>query len=342
MIYPTVLAFLREYLSIWDGRENVDSILGLLSYISIESFHETYATYLAPAENAVASHIPSSYSKLVDFYTSLLQHQLAVANPGNARLIKPALESLTTHVATLSTSILLSLPPSTNSDLVSSIISFYELLSTSTKPRVVPIMLPPMHLVYLLAQGTSSTAFSRICGILGAYKFAFDRHPKPVKDHYPASTTDSFNSCLRDIYNLVWVARAFNIAEQKSVGLYCDPALRAELNDYLSGLDREYAIGTAFGLSNNPWLASSAAAVWRAVEEREIEKEGYDRSSIRYHQGPVSQRSLESLKRKGGVSIEWDGAEGYKVFVIQWLGQRGLDGIKDLMFATVTNLKGKA
>jgi centromere protein I len=109
----------------------------------------------------------------------------------------------------------------------------------------------------------------------------------------------------------------------------------------LSGIDREYAIGTAFSLSNNAWLASMSATAWRTIEEREINAEGFDRNNIRYHQGPVSQRSLEVLKRKGGVSVDWDGAKGYKVFVLDWLAERGLGGIRELMFATVTELRGK-
>jgi centromere protein I len=78
------------------------------------------------------------------------------------------------------------------------------------------------------------------------------------------------------------------------------------------------------------------------MEEREIAREGYDKNSVRYHQGPVSGRSLEVLKRKGGVSVNWDGAAGYKVFVLNWLAERGLGGIRDLMFATVTELREKA
>jgi centromere protein I len=49
---------------------------------------------------------------------------------------------------------------------------------------------------------------------------------------------------------------------------------------------------------------------------------------------------LEVLKRKGGVSVDWEGPNGYKVMVLQWLDERGLSGIKDLMFATVVNLRG--
>ncbi|KAJ4369805.1 Phosphate metabolism transcription protein [Neocucurbitaria cava] len=345
-LHPTVLVFLKEYLPIWNGQDNMDSILGLLSYIPIESFADVYSAYLSPAEQALAGHGLDTHAKLIDFYTSLLQHQATLAMSKNdhhtTTTTHQILTDLTTHVAALSTSLLLSLPPATGATLTSSILTFYELLSTSSKPHIIPIILPPMHLIYLLSQTPgSATTLSRVCGIIGSYKVSFDQHPKPVKDYYPASVTDSLNFCLRDLYNLLWVSRALNVVEQKSVGLYCHPALRASLKDYLSGLDREYAVGTAFGLSSNACLASSSAAAWRAAEEQEIEREGYDRNSIRYHQGPVSQRSLEVLKRKGGVCVDWDGAGGYKVFVLNWLAERGLAGIRQFMFATVTDLKGR-
>lgn len=308
----------------------------------MDSFESCHTEYFAYAEQAMASQGASGYALLIDLYTSLLSHQATAANMNNADSKRPVLEDLIAHVATLSESLLISTPHTSGSHIVPSILGFYEVLSAASKPRVIPIILPPMHLVYLLAQEPSSTTLSRICGILAAYKVAFDKHPRPVKDYYPALTTDTFNSCLRDIYNLIWVARAFTVVPQKSVGLYCDPALRATLNTYLGEVDREYGIANALGLSNNPVLSAFSATAWRALEEREIDKEGYDRASITYHQGPVSQLSLEALKHRGGVGVEWDGPEGYKVHVLQWLAERGLGGIKDLMFATVTNLKGRA
>ena len=327
----------------WNGQDDVDAILGILSYIEFEPAEDIYLGYLRPVEQALAAHGIPAYVKLVDFYASLLQHEIsAIASKAAIRnnRYRQTVNNLVEHAATMFTSAVLSVPPGSNTDLTSSILSFYELLSKSSRPHIIPIILPPMHLVYVLAQYSSPTALSRICGIIGSYKTAFDNHPKPVKTYYSADVTDTFNRCLRDMYNLVWVARGLLIQEQKSEGLYCDPSLRAILNSYLSKVDREYSIGSAFHLSNNAWLSSLSAAAWRTIEEREIDKESYDKNSIRHHQGPVSERSLEVLKRKGGVSVDWEGPKGYKAMVLQWLGERGLDGVKDLMFATVMNLKG--
>ncbi|KAF1938471.1 Mis6-domain-containing protein [Clathrospora elynae] len=343
-LHPTVLIFLKEYLPSWNGQENVDTILGLLSHIQFEELEDIHSAYISPAERAVATQGISAHAKIINFYTSLLQNQVCAASSetdrrGNSS--HQAFEDLAAHVAMLSISILLSAPSASSVEVKSSILCFYELLSTSWKPHVIPIILPPMHLVYLLAQDNSFTTLSRVCGIIRRYKLAFDEHPKPIKEYYAESVTNIFNYCLRDIHNLVWIARGLTVAEHKSEGLYCDQALRSTLNTYLSGLEREYTIGAAFTLSNNAWLASMSAAAWRAIEERQIERGGYNRKSIRYHQGPVTGQSLEVLKRKGGVSVEWEGPDGYKVFVLRWLDERGLGGIKDLMFSMVMNLKGK-
>jgi centromere protein I len=77
------------------------------------------------------------------------------------------------------------------------------------------------------------------------------------------------------------------------------------------------------------------------MERREIDKVGEGMIN-KYHTGPVGEKSLALLKKEGGVGVDWEGANGYKVFVLQWLNERGLGGIKDLMFATVTNLKNTA
>jgi centromere protein I len=342
-LHPIILAFLREYLPVWNGQDNVDTILGILSYIEFEPAEDIYPAYLRPVEQALAAHGISAYVKLIDFYTSLLQHEIsAVASKAAVRdnRYQQTVRNLAEHASTMFTSAVLSVPSGSSADITSSILSFYELLSRSSNPHIIPIILPPMHLVYLLAQEASPTAPSRMCGIIGSYKTAFDNHPKPVKTYYPATTTNVFNYCLRDMYNLVWVARGLLVQDQKCEGLYCDLALRSALNGYLSKVEREYAIGSAFNLSNNAWLASLSAAAWRTIEMREVEREGYDKDGTRYHQGPVSERSLEVLKQKGGVSVSWDGANGYKVMVLQWLDERGLSGIKDLMFATVMKLKG--
>ena len=342
-----VPAFLKEHLAVWNGSDHVDAVLGLLAYIPGDSFEDIYLDYISPAERALLSLGPSSHSHLIDFYVRMLAHRMTTLAQQEPERRQPALSSpeqqflrdLVSHFATLSMSLVLS---GTGTEALSSVLAFWELLSTSSIPHVIPILLPPMHLVYYLMQSTSADVVSRICGVIGNYKQAFDAHPRPVKHYYPSEVTDGLNWCLRDVYNHFWVARGLTVVAQKSLGMYCDPLLRSSLNDYLSGLGRQYAIGHAFNLSNNAWLASMSSAAWHALENQEIDRGQYDRRSIRRHPGPVSQQSLAALK-DGGISVDWDGPNGYKVFAVNWLAERGLGGIRELMFSTVSDLKtGKA
>jgi centromere protein I len=353
VLHPTVIAFLKGYMPVWNGRDNQEVLLDLLCLIPFGSFDDAYATYFSRVEQALASSEGSAaYVKVVDFYTSVLQQRMCRSifedthrsEPAKSKpdrvIVTEAIKGLTAHVSTLSTSLLVSLSEGVGHSLVSSILAFYELLSASARLEMVLILLPSMHLVYLMSQHASSTTLSRICGIISSYKVAFDRHPRPIKDYYSTDVTDTFNCCLRDLYNLVWVHHAFQIKETKSAGLYCDEDLGTMLGEYLISIDRQYTFGSAFMLSNNAWLASLSATAWRAMEEREIEREAFDRDDIRYHQGPVSSDSLKVLKRNGGVSVDWDGSNGYKVFVLNWLAERGLEGVRTLMFAIVTDLRG--
>ncbi|KAF3002944.1 hypothetical protein E8E13_003785 [Curvularia kusanoi] len=345
-LLPVVPAFLKEYISVWNGRDNVDAILGLLAYVPGDSFEDVHSEYLAPIERALSGNGLSSCVHMVDLYAGLLQHRVALLAQQEPEHRQPALSSPSqqflkdsvSHFANLSTSLVLSLPPQMGYEVVSAVLSYWELLSTSSKPHVIPILLPPMHLVYQLLQSPSAAVVSRICGIIGNYKQAFDAHPRPVKHFYPSEVTDGLNWCLRDIYNLFWVARGLAVVENKSVGMYCDPALRSSLNDYLTGHDPEHAIGHIFNLSNNAWLTAMSSAAWQALEDQEIDRAKLDRGHVQRHTGPVSQQSLAAL-RDGGVSVDWEGVNGYKVYVLNWLAERGLGGLRELMFATVTDLK---
>lgn len=338
---------------VWNARDNQEIVLDILCLVPFDSFDDAYATYFSRVEEAlVSSEGPSAYVKVVDFYTSVLQQRMCRAafedthrsEPAQSKpdrvVVTEAIGNLAAHVSTLSTSLLVSLSEGVGQALVSSILAFYELLSAAARLEIVLILLPSMHPVYLMSQHASPTALSRICGIISSYKLAFDHHPKPLKNYYSTDVTDTFNCCLRDLYNLVWVHHAFQIKAQKSAGLYCHKELGPKLNEYLIGIERQYTFGSAFMLSNNAWLASLSATAWRAMEEREIEREGFDRDNIRYHQGPVTSDSLKVLNRNGGVSADWDGSNGYKVFVLNWLAERGLEGVRNLMFAIVTDLRG--
>ncbi|KAF2280411.1 Mis6-domain-containing protein [Westerdykella ornata] len=340
-IRPVVLRFLAAYLPVWDAVTGFDDLLGILSYIPIQSFQKAYGTYFTPLEKSCANGNPSSYSKLITFYENLIQHWtdqvLSFQNPSKDDMSahRRSLEDLATHVSSICLSLAVSLPTDSGSPLLMAVLGFYETLSGVPQDTIVPILLPPPHLSYLLAQSASTTTFSRICGIYASYKGAFDRHPKPISNYIHHDTTTSFNSILRDLYNSLWGSKALQVTDN-SPAFFCTPALRDSLNSCLSGIEPEYSVGIAFGLSNNAWLASLSAAAWWSLEEGEMERRGYDRDAMRWHKGPVSQKSLESLSKNGGVSVP---LLDYKRFVLEWLAARGCGGFAELMYATHAKLR---
>ena len=320
----------------------------------MQPFEEAYATYLQPAEQALitASPSPSTYSLIINLYTSLFRHWATKMPPGSnpprpgpvlAHADQRMFASLASHIDQMSTSLLVSLP-TPNLPLTSTILTFYETTSTSTLPDCIPILLPPTALTYLLALTPSSTpTLTRTAGITASLKSALDTHPKHLITFYDEASIDTFNRSLRDLFNLLWISRALTLATDKtgrpnSLGMHCDPALREALNTYLDDLDHKYAVQTAFGVSYGPCLAAMSAAAWRELEEAEIRRRGYDRGSITWHEGPVSQRSLEVLRRNGGVDVEW---EAYRVDVLKWLERRGCGGLKEFLFASSKVIRDK-
>ena len=235
-------------------------------------------------------------------------------------------------------SLMLDLPPSSPYALAitSAILDFYEQLSVLPKPHRVPIILPPSPLIYLLTLSSSTTVFSRINGIIATYRHAFSSHPVPIHRYYSEGMTASFNSTMRDLHNLLWLSKALSIVPTKCAGLHCSPTLRRDLHEYLNDLDLEYNINVAFNMTHNPLLASFALSAWLEVEEEVIKEEAYDPEAIQRHAGPVSQNSLEKLRARGGVNIDW---EWYRVRVLRWLEDRGLGGPKAFMWAASVPLR---
>ncbi|KAF2202314.1 Mis6-domain-containing protein [Delitschia confertaspora ATCC 74209] len=343
-VLPIVATFLKVYLPIWDGVTDDDAIIGLLSNFPFQPFSDVLSAYLEPAEMTLIRNNPRAFEKWIPMYTSLFRHWTAQVAPQADSAVTGATEQrnfieLVAHVSDLSLSIIASTPPLTNSPTVASILTFFEVVSTSSVPKVIPIILPPPQLIYSLVMSSSATILARTCGILANYKSAFDTHPTPISQYYPTAMTNRFNGYLMDTCNLIWRSRALLTADANSVGFYCSPAVREALNTYLLKMDREYGVSFAFGLSHNPLLSSLSAATWRSLEDAMIEKEGYDRHAVNRHKGPPTQRSLAVLAKEGGVDIPW---KQYRIHVLRWLDERACGGIKNLMFATMTGLKDAA
>lgn len=342
-ILPVADAFLKAYLPFWDGLANDDAILNILAFLPIQSFQDVHSTYFASIEAAMVSQNPYAHQRLLTFYTSLMRHwtvlassQASTPTPAPPSQITKHITDLINHVSTLSLSILSALPYHSNSPVISSLLSFYELLSVSSLPNIIPIVLPTPHLTYLLLTSPSLATLSRLCTILANYKNAFDTHPTPISAYYPVTTTNMFNGYLMDSCNLLWRSRALLTVDANALGIFCAPPVRESLQNYFTALDREYVLSSAFGLSHNALLAALSAAAWSALEEAEIQHQNLDANDVIRHKGPVLQRTLTVLGKEGGVEVTF---KQYRVQVLKWLDARGCGGIKELMFATMTGLK---
>lgn len=88
-----------------------------------------------------------------------------------------------------------------------------------------------------------------------------------------------------------------------------------------------------FSLSYSPVLGLLAVSYFRELEEEELER-GSDNLGIR-HAGPVTRASLNSLINNRGLKLGWD---DYRLGVLSYLEKKGMAGVGELMYNTMTNV----
>ena len=162
-----------------------------------------------------------------------------------------------------------------------------------------------------------------------------------VEPAYPRHYVNEFNGFLMDICNLIWRARAFNTADTNALGCLLPPPVYLALRSYLDdSVAPPQSLLQLFSLSYHPALAALSIASFRDMEDRIIEAEerqdrmdvdGADRLRVR-HAGPVGQRSLALLGPEGGIKLGWT---EYRLEVLNWLAERGVGGVGELMFCTM-------
>jgi centromere protein I len=223
--------------------------------------------------------------------------------------------------------------------LPSAIITFYESLVLGDEDLIHQpgaVQFPPCELVYLLVMSSSLADVSRLCALLGRCKQAFDLlndYGLAVTTYYDSATTERFDSHLIDICNLFFRNQALKTSNANALGCLCSRKVAEELQLFLSQVDRDYRIEYTFSGSYGHLLCAMAITAFRAREESEA-KEGVMVNA--YHAGPVTKESLGRLERRGGIQISW---MLYRLTVLNALKDKGLGGIKDLMFAAITGLK---
>ncbi|MCJ1483484.1 hypothetical protein MMC06_003651 [Schaereria dolodes] len=154
---------------------------------------------------------------------------------------------------------------------------------------------------------------------------------------YPRDYVNHFNGFLMDICNLLWRSRAFNTSDTNALGCLLAPSILPLLRTHVEALKPPQSVTSLFSLSNNSAICALSIAAFRDLEDKS--EEGEEGSVQMRHAGPVGQRSLAALAADGGITVGW--AE-YRLEVLKWLGEIGVDGIGQLMFCTMKHLMGPA
>ncbi|TID19945.1 Mis6-domain-containing protein [Venturia nashicola] len=324
-LLPVVQQFLTTYIPLWNGSSDLGLIMDLVAYVPPQPFAELQSIILAPLEKSILHGAHAPFETLFEFYSNLAQRWILTLS--NSTTQKHAYDDLCQHVAVLAQSAMSSTDSSSTS-----ILTFYEKSASTTNASItsgtnyIPIILPPPSLIYNIAMIPSLTTLSRISALLTTYKTALQTQIQSITA-YHAESTKILNGYLMDICNLLWRSRALTTSDTNSFGCLCPDPVTTELTAYISRFNSNQALNKSFDFSHNPLIASLS---WTAFAEFQKKK----RKEMR-HDGPVTQQSLVKLGNEGGVTVSW---KEYRVMILGWLEERGMEGFKLLMFATMKDL----
>ncbi|KAI0849903.1 Mis6-domain-containing protein [Daldinia vernicosa] len=333
---PIFLAFFIEYLKIWNGHDGRGFVFTILSYLPLLNYQELFTNILQTLETKVLDDTPGSQLQLLEFYTMLLQRwAISLASleqkSANASTI---ITDLVGHVNNLCLTLIQTSPTSSTH---SKILDFYEQTAIlSSDPKLhhhTRIMIPPSPLVYILHFSFCPNTLSRLCAILSKYKAGFQRAMSTSRSQYTPEYINEFNGFLMDICNCIWRSRAFNSNDVNSHGCLVPRSLVEDLAAYASRLETSAPLSTLFSLSYSPVLSLSAITYFRELEDEAVVL-GRGELSTR-HAGPITRASLSSLAHSGGLKVGWD---DYRLGVLNYLEQKGMAGVGELMYNTMTNV----
>lgn len=279
---------------------------------------------------------PASQVSLLKFYTLLLQRWTVTleATKRTASLPVTTVAPLIVRVNGLALT-LTQTSPTVGTYL--HILDFYEAARTLySKTNLLPyveIVNPPPLLVYILYFSPSLAVASRLCGILATYKRAWEvvMAPEAGKRQVTGLETRqirAFNGFLMDICNCLWRGRAFSTTDANAQGCRLPEPVQVALRAYIRAADSDLSLETAFGLAHSPLLCLLSDEYVRQLEEDEME-------DLRArHAGPVTQRSLGQLAKRGGLNLSW---QAYRSGVLSYLEAKGFPGISELIRSTMKN-----
>ncbi|PSR80116.1 Mis6-domain-containing protein [Coniella lustricola] len=252
-----------------------------------------------------------------------------------------SLNTLLQHANKLGLTLLQTAP--TEATLLS-LLSLYDrvvaIYTHSSLLRALQITVPPTLLIYTVQFSTSLATVSRLCALLTAYKQAcaesMANATRKLGPAYDKKQVSTFNGFLMDICNCLWRGKAFTKTDTTSRGCLVPDAVVAVLTGYVaslteSGASSEMTLAGLFSMSYSPVLSLQALDYVRMREEQE----DLDVELRARHAGPVTQRSLAQLARKGGLELSW---HEYRLGVLRYLEAREMKGVPELMYSTMKNL----
>jgi len=233
---------------------------------------------------------------------------------------------------------------SSSSALDQEALSFFRrlahLFSRASLNPSIRISLPPAHLVYLWVFKNDLCAVSQVCGFLTIYKQAFETSMTASKEGsseiigYPLEEVNTFNGYVMDVCNMIWRNRALNRQDPNAFGCMVPTKLLAPIQTYLDSLEENLSLAYLFSLSYHGGLSAASAACF--IELEDAENPTRDGVLNKRLAGPVSQRNLGILEKQGGLGFSW---QNYRLEMLQWLDDRGCEGVGRLMRNTMKILR---
>jgi centromere protein I len=339
---PALEKFLIAYIRNENGKAS-RTVLELLSYIPMRQLELQQEGWLAALETKVIDGTEGSKALLLDFYGSLLTHWT------NSTLSSPLRNSVdgvalgcTVQLIQHASVLLLSMLETSHGASEDAVLSFLtrmgHVLSHTPSVPSFRIVLPPVHLIYLLAFRSNLSTISRLCSILAMFKRAFEDSIAVSKGlntkiaPYPTQDVDKLNGCVMDVCNLIWRNRAFNRQDINSLGCCVPEQLHQAMHAYLDSLEENLSSTAVFSLSYHNGLSALSAACVGDIEDRENPGGGL-RNRLK---GPANHKSLLLLEKEGGLALSW---QNYRLEMLQWLEERGSEGVGRLIRNTMKILR---
>ncbi|KAK2803846.1 hypothetical protein FQN50_006853 [Emmonsiellopsis sp. PD_5] len=353
--------FLRNYLPLWNGRDNRNAILGLLEYIPIQDYDTLHQNYFIPLENSILNGQSQSKILLLQYYSTLIQHWGTIIRATPSPTPLPPLPQVIARAELLALTILESpLPTRLNETIqvragIAPVLQFYTNLAALFRHAPtnlnIRITVPPPQTIYTLAFTPTLTSISTLCSILASYKYAFEtsltsttlQSQDSPNRLYSTEMVARFNGYVMDICNLIWRNRGLTSDDPNALGCLVPAETVKELTRYVQGLDRrvgqddagkhKYQLSSVFSLSQNVALCQISSACFQMIEE-EAEKGGKSLSARLTR--PVTQKALAALDNDGGVRINW---QEYRLRMLEWLDELGAEGVGNIMRSTMKALR---